>query len=203
LESSSPGMRARVERTFSALQERGVRPLFVADRQMALAKILELIPHGASIAHGHSTTLEEVGLVAALCRSGSPYQYLNAEWQAENDPQRRRRLRARLSVESDYYLGSVQAICETGEVIGSDKTGSRQAFYVYGPPYVIWVAGTNKLVATLDEGLRRVHQVAAPLEDERIKDMGGRGSFVGKLVIYEHEDPGRITLILVGEPLGF
>jgi hypothetical protein len=193
-ELSSPDLGARIERTFSALQERGVRPLFVADRRAALAKILELIPQGAGVAHGHSTTLEEIGLVAALSRPDSPYRYLNTEWQAEDDPVRRKRLRARLSLESDYYLGSVQAICETG---------SRQAFYVYGPPYVIWVAGTNKLVPTLDEGLRRVYGVALPQEDERIKVAGGQGSSISKLVIYEHEDPGRITLILVGEPLGF
>jgi hypothetical protein len=219
LESSSPDVRDRVEQTLrlstarlstarlstagAALQERGIQPLFVANRHTALAKVLELIPRNSAVAHGHSTTLEEIGLVAHLSRADSPYRYLNAEWLAEDDAVSRQRLRARLSLEADYYLGSVQAICETGEVIGTDKSGSRQAFYIYGPPHVIWVAGLNKLVPTLDEGLRRVHEVAQPLEDERIKQAGGQGSFISKLVIYEREDPGRITLILVGEPLGF
>jgi hypothetical protein len=203
LEPLSPGIRARVEQTFEALQDRGVRPLFVANRQTALAKVLDLIPRGATVAHGHSTTLEQIGLVTALNRADSPYRYLNAEWLAEGDADSRHRLRARLSLEADYYLGSVQAICETGQVLGSDMKGSRQAFYIYGPPHVIWVAGINKLVPTLDEALRRVHEVALPQEDERIKEVGGRGSFVGKLVIYEREDPGRITLVLVGESLGY
>jgi hypothetical protein len=88
-------------------------------------------------------------------------------------------------------------------VIGADRGGSRQAFYIYGPPNVIWVAGLNKLVPTLDDGLRRLQEVALPLEDQRVKQTGGAGSYIGKLVIYERERPGRITLVLVGESLGF
>ena len=105
--------------------------------------------------------------------------------------------------EADYYLGSVQAICETGEVIGADQSGSRQAFYVYGPPHVIWVAGINKLVPNLEAGLQRVREVALPLEDQRMKRQGSPGSSIGKLVIYERERPGRITLVLAGERLGY
>ncbi len=194
---------ARIERTFVALEARGFRALFVADRNEALAKVLGLIPKGSAVAHGTSTTLIEIGLVDLLRKPDSGYRYLNLDWQAEDDAERRRRLRANRSVESDYFLGSVQAICETGEVIGADASGSRQAFYAYGPPHVIWVAGINKLVPDLEAGLRRVRGVALPQEDRRMKSVGAKGSYVGKLVIYERENPGRITLILVGESLGF
>src|SRR5205809_5189701 len=133
----------------------------------------------------------------------SGYRYLNPEWQTESDAMRRIRIRAKLSAEADHYLGSVQAICETGEAIGADQSGSRQAFYVYGPPHVIWVAGINKLVPNLEAGLRRVREVALPLEDQRMKRQGSPGSSIGKLVIYERERPGRITLVLAGERLGY
>ncbi len=103
-----------------------------------------------------------------------------------------------------YFLGSVQAITATGEVIGADASGSRQAFYVFGPPHVIWVAGINKLVPTLEDGLKRLREIALPLEDRRMKRLGAPGSHIGKLIIFEREQqPGRITLVLVGEPLGF
>jgi hypothetical protein len=36
-----------------------------------------------------------------------------------------------------------------------------------------------------------------------MKNLGASGSAIGKLVIYERERPGRISLILVGENLGF
>jgi len=203
IELSSPVIKAEVKRTFTALQKRGIQPLFVENQQAALMAVLEQIPHGSTVAHGHSTTLQEIGLIDYLHKAGSGYRYLNPGWQAASDPRQQVRWRAELSLEADYYLGSVQAICETGEVIGADASGSRQAFYIYGPPHVIWVAGLNKLVPTVADGLRRVREVALPMEDERIRRTGGTGSHIGKLVIYEQEYPGRIILVLVGEALGF
>ena len=202
-EGTGAELGSRIERTFASLEARGVRAVLARDRREALTTVLGMIPRGAPVAHGTSTTLIEIGFVDALKRSDSGYRYLNAEWQAENDPAKRARLRARLSLDSEYYLGSVQAICETGEVLGSDASGSRQAFYAYGPPHVIWVAGVNKLVPDVDAGVRRIREVALPLEDQRMRSAGGGGSFVGKLVFYERERPGRITLVLVGENLGF
>jgi hypothetical protein len=196
-------LRDRVRRTFSALRERGFAAVYVPTREAALARLLDFIPKGVAVAHGTSTTLEQIGLVDWLARSSSGYRYMNAVWRAESDPAKRAQLRAKLSLDSDYYLGSVQAICETGEVVGADASGSRQAFYVYGPPHVIWVTGINKLVPTLTDGFRRVREVALPLEDKRVKDAGGSGSQIGKLVVYEWERPRRITLLLVGESLGF
>ncbi len=195
--------RERVQRTFAALRERGVEPLFVPDRRAALAAVLALLPKGGLVSHGTSTTLIEIGLVDALKSPASAFRYGNADWQAESDAGKRGHLRARITVESDAFLGSVQAICETGEVIGADASGSRQMGYVYGPPLVVWVAGTNKLVPTLEAGLRRLREVALPQEDARMKKTGAAGSSIGKIVIYERERPGRIRLVLVGEALGF
>ena len=203
LDSLSDDDRARVERTFQALPARGVEPVFVKDRDEALAAVLAQIPPGSAVAHGTSTTLLEIGFVDRMKRPDSPYRYMNAEWTKENDAAKRGQLRAKLSLEADWYLGSVQAICETGEVVGADATGSRQAFYVYGPPHVMWVAGINKLVPDLEAGLRRVREVALPLEDKRMKASGAPGSSIGKMVVYESERPGRIRLVLVGEKLGF
>ena len=196
-------LRTRVDRTFAALEGRGVHPLFAMDRREALATVLGLIPKGSGVAHGTSTTLLEIGFIDALKRADSGYRYMNAEWQAEADSAKRARLRGRLSLESDFFLGSVQALTETGVAIGCDASGSRQAFYTFGPPHVIWVAGVNKLVPDVDAGVRRAREVALPQEDLRMRTAGAAGSFVGKMVFYERERPGRITLVLVRENLGF
>ncbi|HYT01123.1 MAG TPA: lactate utilization protein [Thermoplasmata archaeon] len=203
LEGVDAALRSRIERTVAALAQRGIAATYVPDRAAALAKIIELIPRGSSVAHGTSTTLLEIGFVDRMRQPNSGYRYLNDEWRVENDAKKRGQLRARLSVEADYYLGSVQAIAETGEVVGADQSGSRQAFYTYGPAHVIWVAGINKLVPSLADALKRVREIALPLEDQRMKKEGAPGSSIGKLVIYERERPGRTTVVLVGEKLGF
>ncbi len=61
---------------------------------------------------------------------------------------------------------------------------------------MIWVAGVNKLVPNLDAGIRRLREVALPMEDARIKSAGGPGSFIGNLVLYERQVPGRTRLVL-------
>ena len=92
----------------------------------------------------------------------------------------------------------------TGQVVGADQGGSRQAFYMFGPRKVIWVVGANKLVNSLDEAISRVYEVALPLEDARAKSIGWGGSAVNKLVIYEADPvPDRISIVLVDESLGF
>ncbi len=196
-------LRARVERTFAGLRARGVEPTYVPDRAAALTAVLGMLPKGGLVSHGTSTTLLEIGLVDALKDPTTGVRYGNLLWQAEPDAALRGRLRARITAESDVFLGSVQAICEDGEVIGADASGSRQAGYVYGPLNVIWVAGINKLVPTLEDGLRRLRELALPQEDARVKMAGAAGSFLGKIVLYERERPGRIRLVLVGENLGF
>ena len=195
--------RERVGRTFEALKRRGIDAVYVPDRRTALREVLARLPEGALVSHGTSATLLEIGLVAWLKDRATRVRYGNAEWGKVDDAVRRGRLRAKITAESDVFLGSVQAICETGQVIGTDKTGSRQMGYVYGPSKVIWVAGINKLVTDVEAGLQRAREVALPLEDARVRRQGGSGSRIGKVVIYEDETPGRITLILVGEALGF
>ncbi len=84
-EGLTPEERSRVERTFAALRPRGVDPVYVPNRSAALAKVLAMLPRGALVSHGTSTTLIEIGLVDALARPGTGIRYGNAEWQAEPD----------------------------------------------------------------------------------------------------------------------
>ncbi|HET6292213.1 MAG TPA: LUD domain-containing protein [Kribbella sp.] len=105
---------------------------------------------------------------------------------------------------SDVYLGSVQAVTRSGQVVGVDYSGSRQAFYLFGPARGIWVVGVNEVVPDLDAALARLHGIALPEEDARMKATGAPGSAANKTVIYDAEPlPERVTIVLVDQPLGF
>ena len=185
------------------LGKRNFDPRVVRGADEALQLVLSLLPDGALVSHGGSTTLEQIGLESALATS-SRVRYGNAEWLAEDDSELRTSIRKRNSVFADVYLGSVQAIARTGQVVGADAGGSRQGPYVWGPNRLIWVAGTNKIVADLNAAIRRVHEVALPLESERMRGAGEQaGSSVNKLVVYERDRVGRTTLVLVEAELGF
>jgi hypothetical protein len=101
-------------------------------------------------------------------------------------------------------LGSVHAVSETGSAIIASMTGSQLAGYVSGAANVIWVVGTQKIVPTIENGLKRVEEYTLPLESARALKAYGTTSAINKLLIVNKESrPGRTTMILVKENLGF
>lgn len=81
--------------------------------------------------------------------------------------------------------------------------GSRLGPYVAGAGHVVLAVGSQKTVRDVEEGLRRIREHVFPLEDERALAAYGMHSAINKLLIINGEIPGRITVILVDEPLGF
>ena len=152
-----------------------------------------------------SRTLTEIGLDDVLISGEHPWKNLKSEILAEKDPVAQRSLRKQATL-SDYYLGSVNALAESGEIVFASATGSQLPAYEFSSSHVIWVSGVQKITANLDEAIQRVREYVTPLVDEQIKKMGGPGTTLGKLLIFEREVPflkRQVTLILVNEVLGF
>ena len=86
----------------------------------------------------------------------------------------------------------------------SSSGGSQLASYVFGAGRVIWVVEAQKLVSDLDEGMRRIEEYSFRLEDAQVREIYGQGSFIGKILMVQREAmPGRVTIVLVKENLGF
>jgi L-lactate utilization protein LutC len=108
---------------------------------------------------------------------------------------------------SEFIVGGVQSIAESGEIVIASATGSQLAPYAFSSRNVIWVAGAQKIAPTFEEAIRRVRKHALPLEDQRMKSVGiAAGSFIGKLLIFEREAAylrRTVTLLLVNKVLGY
>jgi L-lactate utilization protein LutC len=194
-----------IEKTRATLKERGTEALTAANGKEALAKIQEFIPKGASVMNGASTTLKQIGFIDYLKDGAHGWNNLHAGILAEQDPQKQAQLR-RESVISDYYLGSVHALSETGEFLIASNTGSQLPHVVYTSPNIIFVVSTKKIVPTLADAFTRLREHVVPLEDERMKGEGYSGTMLSKILVFEHENPFMkrvIRMILVEENLGF
>jgi len=192
-----------ITKTAEAIKQRGIEVIIVNSKEEALAKVKELIPEGATVMNGSSTTLDEIGFVEYLKQGKHPWKNLHDPILQEQDQQKRMEL-MRQAVLADYFLGSTNAIAETGELVSADASGSRVGAYPFAAGKVILVSGINKIVPTLEDAIKRVREYAYPLENERAKKVYGMGSMVGKMLITEKEMfPQRTTLILVKEKLGF
>ncbi len=193
-----------VEKTIEALNARGIQAERVASKAEAHDRLTSLIPDGASVMTAGSLTLKQIGFEERLISKDHRWNNLKDALLAEQDPVRQAKMRREASL-ADYFVGSVQAIAESGEVVLVSAGGSQLAPYVFSSPHVIWVAGTQKIVPDLDTALRRIREYALPIEDQRMKSLGRPGSFIGKIVIFEREPVqlGReIRLILVDEEVG-
>jgi hypothetical protein len=194
---------ATIEELVANCTARGFETELLADRQAALARLVALIPAGADVMNGSSVTLREIGFLDLLESGNHPWRYWRAEIMATDDEAERRRLRSQ-ACGAEYFAGGLNALAVTGQAVAADNSGSRVGGYVFAAEQVIWVVGTNKVVPTLDAAIERVYNVAVPLEDRRLRDAGGDGTVVGKLLIFERETlPHRVRLLLVDESLGF
>ena len=195
----------RLQKTAEAVKERGINVIVVNTKAEALAKIKEIIPDGAQVMTGGSSTLTEIGLDDVLISGNHPWKNLKSAILAEKDPIRQSTLRKQ-SVLSDYFLGSVQAITESGQMVIFSGTGSQLPAYAFSSSNVVLVAGAQKITPNLDMALQRANYYSVPMEDKRMKSIGRGGTMIGKILIYEREAAflGRkVTLILVNEVLGY
>ncbi len=183
------------------LAARNFRVIVAQDRAAAAARVLELIPEGAEVFTAQSATLRELGLFEAIDDSGR-YVSVRKKASAMDRATQGRDIR-KLGAAPDVVVGSVHAITLDGQVVVASYGGSQIAPYVYGAGTVIWVAGSQKVVRDLDEAIERIEKHSLPLESERLQKAMGVPSHMNKVLIVNGDRPGRTSIVIVKEALGF
>lgn len=192
-------------RTASGLKSRNFEPIIVLNKVEALKKIKELIPAKASVMNGSSETLREIGFVDYLKSGQHGWNNLHEAILAEKDSTKQKPLRDAALV-ADYYLGSTHALSESGEMVFGSNSGSQLPHLVFTSPNVILVVGSQKIVPTLGDALKRLEEYVTPLEDVRLMGQYGIHTMRAKTLILNRENPAmgrKITIIIVKEKLGF
>jgi hypothetical protein len=199
---AQPADEQTIRRTAAALEEHGITVLRARDATEARELVIGLIPEGSSVHAGASKTLDVTGIAHEVESSGR-FDAIRPRIRSMDRATQGHQMR-RLSAAPDVMLGSVHAITETGALVAASMGGSQLGPYLSGAGKVILVAGSQKIVRDLDDALRRIHDHVLPLESERALHAYGVQSSVNKLAIINREVvPGRITLVLVDEAIGF
>lgn len=193
------------------LKARKMEGFYCPDKESAKKKVLELI--GADkklVTYGGSMTLDEIGIKEAVEAAG--HELLKRE--QYTTPEEKAQCYAK-QVMSDVYLMSTNAITLDGELVNIDGAGNRAACLIFGPKEVIIVAGMNKVVTNVEEGVSRVHNFAAPPNTVRLScntpcsKTGRCGNCLTDTICCQtvitraSRIPDRIKVILVGEELGY
>ncbi len=209
------GMPRAVAALERELARRGIALEYCADGASALAFLLSRIPAGATVMNGGSTTLEQIGFLDAL--KNGPYDWLRPGIAAIADPDERIRVRRRAGT-ADYFIGGINAVTASGEILNADGGGNRVAAYAYGAGKLFLVAGVNKIVPDIAAAFERLRNRAAVEECRhlgantpcaltgRCDNAACRGADrqCGKVLIIENERiAGRICVVVIGEELGY
>ncbi len=193
---------AQIERTVKALSAHGMQAVVVQNAAEARQKVAELVPAGAEVFISSSATLSQTGITDDIDNSGR-YDSVRVKLSKLNYQTQGREM-LKLGATPEYVLGSVHALTETGTAIIASATGSQLGSYGAGAAKVIWVVGSQKIVPDFAVGMQRIREYTLPLEDARAMQAYGMHSSINKTLVVDREaTPGRITVIIVKENLGY
>ena len=193
-----------------ALKKRRFEAYYVSNGDEVAAKVLELIPAGASVSWGGATTVDQLGIKKLLVDKG--YKMIDRD--TAKSPEEREEIMHQ-ALNADFFLMSSNAITEDGELFNIDGKGNRVAALCYGPKNILVIAGMNKIVPDMDAAYSKVRSYTAPVNAMRFCDAtpcaktGECGDCLSLQSICAQfvetrmcKPEGRIKVILVGEDLG-
>ena len=187
-----------IQKVVESLKRNEMEALYFTTAEEAREEILKRIPLGAKVGIGGSVTLREMGLIEDLVKRGNEvYDHwkegLSKEGRMEVGKKQQR---------ADFFLTSTNALTMDGKLVNVDATGNRVTSMIFGPEKVIVVAGINKIVKTVNQGLARLKKVAAPQNCRRRKDLTPCAQ---DLICHDCGSPARlcrITTIIERRPWG-
>lgn len=192
----------QIKRTMAALESSNIQVFLAENGAEAKKKLFDLLPENAEVFISSSTTMIQLGVPEVVNDSGR-YNSVRVRL-ATMDPKTQGREMQKLGATPEFILGSVHAVTEDGHMIIASQSGSQLSGYAAAAAHVIWIVGTQKIVADLATGMKRVEEYSLPLESARAMKVYGVPSSINKLlIVYREAKPGRTSMILVKENLGF
>lgn len=201
----------QAETIIKKLNLRKMDGYYCPDVASAKKKLAELMgSEKKTVAYGGSMTLDENGFKDVVTENG--HELIVRE--NYKTPEEIKECKAK-QINADVFMMSTNAITLDGELLNIDGRGNRVCYLIYGPDSVIVVAGMNKVVANVEDGIRRIRNEATPPNCNRLNcdtpcaATGKCGdcytnSICCQIVVTRvSQIPGRIKVILVGENLGY
>lgn len=138
-----------VEKIVKNLNARGFRAYAAENGAQAKRIALSLIGAG-SVGIGGSVTVQSLGLYEELQNRGN-----QVFWHWKDGAEARKK-----ALLAETYLCSANALTEDGCLILTDGGGNRVASLSFGPENAVVIVGRNKIVGTVEEGIRRIKSAA-------------------------------------------
>ena len=196
------------QKVIKGLESRNMAGYYAATKEEALQMALELIPEKSSVTMGGAMSAHEIGLVEAL--KHGDYNFI------DRDAMEDKRAAMLAAYDADFFLSSVNAMTEDGELVNIDGNANRVSAIAQGPKKVVFIVGMNKICSDLDAAMKRARNVAAPINAQRFglstpccktgacMDCKSPDTICCQFLITRYSrHADRIHVILVNDNLGF
>jgi hypothetical protein len=206
--------RQKAGHVIECLKRRNINGMYCRTTKEAVVEICRMIPDGASVALGGSVTVMQSGLLEEL---RSRNVDLLDRYRPGITSQEVEAVMAR-GMTADVQLMSCNAVTSDGKLVNEDGRGNRVAGLIFGPKKVIMMVGVNKIVRSVEDGITRIREVAAPLNCVRLglDTPCARTGFCDDAncvpparvcsqitIIESNRVKDRLTVVFVGEELGY
>lgn len=193
----------------NTLKKCGYDPYFVKTKEEALTLSKSFIHSGMTVGLGGSVTVDQVGLLDFLVNKKEITLHNQYETGITMDENKERR---RQGLVSDIFVTGINALTRDGKIVNADGSGNRVAAFCFGPKKIIAIVGVNKIVDNIEDGFKRVMEVAAIKNIHRMNqksiEMGKEpkqniNTIANKFTWLKADEKDRIVIILVDEELGY
>lgn len=205
--------RLKAKEMVDILNSKNFDAVYAEDAEEARKIFLDIVPEGASVAVGGSVTLKQTGIIDEITSGRyNFYDRFNCESVAAMHDVYRE------SYKADFMVSSSNAVTREGQLVNIDCVGNRASQIAFGPKRVVIIAGVNKIVDTMEDGIKRARAIA-PLNSKRIRhktpcatedcctcsNCEGQPRMCNFIGIVDgcFHFPKRITVIMVAEELGY
>ena len=187
----------------------GYDPHFVKTKEEAFELSKTYINSGMKIGLGGSVSVDQIGLLSYLTNKEDITLHNQYELGITMDENKERR---RQGLVSDLFVTGINALSKDGKIVNADGSGNRVAAFCFGPKKILAIVGVNKIVENVDDGFKRVMEVAAIKNIDRMNqksiEMGKEprqniNTIANKFTWIKADEKDRIVIILVDEELGY
>ncbi|MDO7787158.1 lactate utilization protein [Desulforamulus aquiferis] len=156
--------RINVNQVIEALNKNNFNAKYCATEETAINEVISLTPANSTVGMGGSFTVQQLGLSEILADRGCQVLDHNKPGLS---PEEALELRRRQLV-CDVFLTGTNAVTLDGQIVNRDGIGNRVAAMIFGPKRVIIIVGINKIVSNVDEAIKRIETIAAPMNNKRL-----------------------------------
>lgn len=200
----------RIIRLTEALQSKNYLVSCFKTKEEA-ASYIDAQFEGAFIGFGDSETMIQMGLYDKLAAHNT-VRDPNHRTEGETFGQV-----GREALMTDYFFTSANAVTEDGVIINLDADGNRVAGSLFGHKKTFYIIGSNKITKSIEEGVWRTRNIAAPTNAKRLGlntpcaikgdkcyDCSNKERICnGLLIQYRKMDGMETEVIIIEENLGF